>query len=166
MDYFKIGYISKTHGLKGEVTAIFETAMEWDGLTSLFLDSHGSLVPYFVEKISGTAEKPFIKLEGIQTLAQASELKGRVIYTTKSFRPKLKGGEFYNDEVIGFSVEDNNLGPLGTVEEIQSQGANRLLRITGGAKEILVPVNAPFIKKLNKAKKLIQVELPDGFLDF
>ncbi len=164
-EYFKIGYVSKTHGLKGEVTAIFETEIEWDGFTSLFLDSRGSLVPYFIEKISGTAGKPFIKLEGIQTLAQASELKGCSIYTAKSVRQKLKRGEFYDDEVVGFNVEDKNWGPLGHVKEIQSQGANRLMVIIHGAKEILVPVNAPFIKSLNKTKKLIQLELPEGFLD-
>jgi 16S rRNA processing protein RimM len=165
-DCFKIGYISKTHGLKGEVTAVFEVEMEWNGLTSLFLDSKGSLVPYFVEKISGTIDKPFIKFEGVESYEQALTLKGRGIYTVKSARPKLKRGAFYDDEVIGFTVEDKNVGLLGPVIEIQSQGANRLLSISYGPKEILIPINAPFITSLNKTKKLIQVELPEGFLDF
>jgi 16S rRNA processing protein RimM len=165
-DCFKIGYISKTHGLKGEVTAVFEVETEWEDLKSLFIDSKGSLVPYFVEKISGTASKPFIKFEGIVSLEQASSLKGCSIYAPKAERAKLKRGEFYDDEVIGFKVEDNNLGLLGHVEEIQSQGSNRLLSIIQGTKEILIPINAPFITSLNKTKKLIQVELPDGFLDF
>ena len=165
-DCFKIGYISKTHGLKGEVTAVFEIEIEWADLTSLFIDSKGSLVPYFVQNISGIASKPFIKFEGIESLEQASSLKGRSIYTPKSDRAKLKRGEFYDDEVIGFKVEDKNLGSIGDVKEIQSQGANRLLSIIQGAREILIPVNAPFITSLNKTKKLIQVELPDGFLDF
>ncbi len=165
-DYFKIGYISKTHGLRGEVTAIFEEEIERDAISVLFTDLRGSLVPYSIEKISGTDEKAFIKLEGIQTVEQARELKGCSIYTIKTVRQKLSRGDFYDDEVAGYSVNDNHLGLLGKVKEIQRLGINRLLLISGIAKEILIPVNAPFIKKINKAKKLIEVELPEGFLDF
>lgn len=165
-DCFKIGYISKTHGLKGEITAVIEAEVEWNDLASLFLDSKGSLVPYFIEKVSGRGDKPFIKFEGVESYEQALALKGSSIYTVKSSRPKLKRGAFYDDEVIGFRVEDKTQGLLGQVTEIQSQGANRLLAIDHGSREILIPVNAPFIISLNKTKKLIQVELPDGYLEF
>ncbi|SRR5258707_5368102 len=164
-EYFKIGYISKTHGLKGEVTAVFENEIEMNGLTSLFLESRGTLVPYFIEKISGKPDKPFIKLEGVQSIEQAAQLKGRSIYLLKSARSKLKRGYFYDDEVVGFKVSDKILGLIGHVREIQSQGANRLMVIIYGSKEILVPVDSPFIKGLNKGKKSILIELPEGFLD-
>jgi len=29
----------------------------------------------------------------------------------------------------------------------------------------MIPVNGPFIKSISKAKKKIQVELPEGFLE-
>jgi ribosomal 30S subunit maturation factor RimM len=32
-------------------------------------------------------------------------------------------------------------------------------------KEVLIPLNSPFIVSTNKTKKLIKVALPDGFLD-
>jgi 16S rRNA processing protein RimM len=163
-NYFKLGYISKTHGLKGEVTAVIESDVLLEGAT-LFLDLKGTLVPYVIEKISGTTEKPFIKLEGIQSLEQASILKGSSIYMLKSGRSKLKRGEFYDDEVVGFKVKDKNLGLLGEVIEIQNQGSNRLLSIINKGKEILIPVQGPFITSINKSKKLILVELPNGFLD-
>jgi 16S rRNA processing protein RimM len=165
-DFFKIGYISKTHGLKGEITAIIETETELANVTSLFLDLKGSLVPYFIEDISGTAGKPFIKFEGIESLDEASLLKGCSIYLSKSERSKSKRGEFYDDEVVDFKVNDKTLGALGLVKEIQNQGANRLIVIIHRSKEILIPVNAPFIKSINKSRKLIQVDLPQGFLDF
>ena len=165
-DCFKIGYISKTHGLKGEVTAVIEVETVWEDLTSLFIDSRGSLVPYFVEKISGTEGRPFIKFEGVQSLEHASSLKGCGIYILKAARAKLKRGEFYDDEVVGFNVKDKKLGLLGQVKEIQSQGANRLLSIFQDSKEILIPINAPFITSINKTKKLILVELPEGLLYF
>jgi 16S rRNA processing protein RimM len=162
---FKLGYISKTHGLKGEVTAVIEVENILEDATSLFLDLRGTLVPYFIEKISGTAGKPFIKFEGIQSLEQASSLKGCSIYMLKSARAKLKRGEFYDDEIIGFEVKDKNLGLLGEVKEIQSQGVNKLLSIIQKGKEMLIPIQGPFITSINKSKKIILVELPEGFLD-
>jgi len=40
------------------------------------------------------------------------------------------------------------------------------LSIFQDSKEILIPINAPFITSINKTKKLILVELPDGLLYF
>src|SRR6478735_1708680 len=103
---YKIGYVAKTHGLKGGVTAVFSEAGEFETLESVFIEVKHSLVPYFVESFSDRGEKGFIKFEYVNTHEQAEALKGCSIYLPKAVRPKLKRGDFYNDEVIGFDVED------------------------------------------------------------
>ena len=162
---FKIGYVSKTHGLKGEVTAVFENDFDLDEVRSLFLEFGGNLVPYFVERISGRGDKPFLKFETVDTQEQAAITKGCSIYLPKSVRPRSKRGQFYDDEVIGFSVEDETSGPIGNVFEVQGAGVNRLLAITHLGKEILVPINSPFIKSVNKTEKRIKLNLPAGYLE-
>lgn len=162
---FKIGYVSKTHGLKGEVTAVFENDFELDEVKSLFLELNGNLVPFFVERITGKDNKPFLKFETIETQAEASTIKGCSIYLPKSTRPKLKRGQFYDDEIIGFSVEDESWGPIGNVTEVQGAGVNRLLAVNHQGKEILVPINSPFIKGINKSEKRIRLNLPEGYLE-
>lgn len=162
---FKIGYIAKTHGLKGGVTATFIEAGEFDSLESVFIEIKHSLVPYFIETYSDRGEKGFITFEGVNTFEQAEALKGCSIYLPKTVRPKLKRGDFYNDEVIGFEVEDLYAGFLGEVKEIMESGPNRLLSVDRSGKEVLIPINSPFIKSVNKSKKKIQTELPAGFLD-
>jgi 16S rRNA processing protein RimM len=162
---FKIGYIAKTHGLKGGVTAVFSEAGEFESVESVFLEIRHSLVPYFIESYSDRGEKGFIKFENINSFEEAEELKGSSIYLPKTVRPKLKRGDFYNDEVVGFEVEDLHGGFLGEVKEIFESGANRLLSIDRSGKEVLIPVNGPFIISVNKSKKKIQTDLPNGFLD-
>ncbi len=162
---FKIGYISKTHGLKGGVTAVFSEAGEFESLESVFLEIKHSLVPYFIESYSDRGEKGFIKFEDVNTFEQAEALKGCSIYLPKTVRPKLKRGDFYNDEIVGFEVVDAQHGILGDVREIIESGPNRLLSVDHSGKEILIPVNGPFIKSVNKSKKKIQTDLPDGFLE-
>ncbi len=164
-DYFKIGYVAKAHGLKGEITMMITAEADFGQIDSFFVELRGTLVPHFIKAISNRGDKAFIKLDEVDTLDQANTLKGCSIYLAKEARPKLKRGEFYDDEVIGFEVHDEIIGILGTIKEISSNGPNRLLTLYHKTKEVLIPVNSPFIKSLNKSKKVMKVELPDGFLD-
>ena len=80
-------------------------------------------------------------------------------------RPKAGRGEFYDDEVIDFEVHDQEKGLLGNIREVMQAGPNRLLVVEHKKKEVLIPVNGPFITSINKTKKRVSVNLPEGFLE-
>jgi 16S rRNA processing protein RimM len=164
-DCYLIGYISKTHGLKGEVTVILSEPVTIASLPSVYVEIRNNLVPYFIESFSERPDKVFIKFEEVQTAQQASALKGCGLFLSKENRPRLTRGNFYNDEVIGFEVTDEKLGLLGVLQQVMQSGPNQLLQIHAKGKEILIPVNSPFIRSVNKSKKTINVLLPDGYLD-
>ncbi len=162
---YKIGYIAKTHGLKGEVTAVLSEAIDLEDVKSLFVEIGNDLVPHFIESFSDRGDKTFFKFDDIDSTEKANALKGCSLFLPKTERPKLKRGDFYDDEVLGFSVEDKTQGLLGTITEVSAPGPNRLLTLTYNGKEVLIPVNGPFITSTNKTKKLMKVDLPEGFLD-
>lgn len=166
-NYYKVGYVIKPHGLKGEVTIALdqESSVNWEKLKSVFIEKKSQLVPYFIESISVRNDKAFVKLEDVNTPEHAALLKGGSLYLPKESRPKLARGEFYNEEVIGFEVTDESAGLLGTVQDVEQAGPNRYLIIMHNEKEVMIPVNGPFIKSINKSKKKIAVSLPEGFLD-
>jgi 16S rRNA processing protein RimM len=165
-DCYKIGLIARPHGLKGEVTALLEDpGVDWDTTKSVFIRTGNSLVPYFIEQLSVQGGKAYIKFEDVSTPELAAEISKHEIFLPKSARPKSGRGEFYDDEVIGFTVTDAAAGALGTVTAIVMSGPLRLLGVTNQEKEILIPVEGPFITNINKSKKKIEVDLPDGFLD-
>jgi 16S rRNA processing protein RimM len=165
-EYFKIGYISKTHGLKGGITAILTTDFDLEGRKDFFIEINNAFVPYFIEDLSDRGDKAFIKFEGVNSPEEAIKLKGASLYLAKATRPKLKRGDFYDDEIIDFEVIDESLGTIGRVREIMQTGLNKLIVVeTNPGKEILIPINAPFISSLSKAKHKLQVDLPEGFLD-
>lgn len=163
-DCYKIGYIVKNHGLKGGVTASMNEDLN-ETVDTVFIEINHALVPYFIKKLSGTSTKAIIAFEDVTTIELASALKGCSIYLPKTQRPRLKRGNFYDDELIGYAVEDSNLGVLGTVEEVILSGSNKLLSVIKESTEVLIPVNGPFIQSIKKAEKRIVVELPEGFLD-
>ena len=167
---FNIGYVVKTHGLKGEVTISLngysvEDLISLQDKYPLFIEFNNRLVPYFIHSISESGKKAFVKFEDVNTIEEASKLAKRSLYLQKEARPKAGRGEFYDDEVIHFNVTDEELGPLGSIIEVVQAGPNRLLVLEHDGKEVMIPVNSPFIKRINKSKKLITVSLPEGFLD-
>ncbi|HZX75458.1 MAG TPA: ribosome maturation factor RimM [Cyclobacteriaceae bacterium] len=161
---YKIGYIVKNHGLKGGVTASLSEDLD-ETVDTVFLEINHALVPYFIKQVSGTSTKAIIVFEDISTVEKASALKGASIYLPKTLRPKLKRGNFYDDELIGYTVDDTHLGLLGSVTEVVSSGSNKLLSVANNGKEVLIPVNGPFIQTIKKTEKKITVELPEGFLN-
>jgi 16S rRNA processing protein RimM len=164
---YKIGYILKPHGLKGEVTISIdaEAPADLDGLESVFIEKNSHLVPYFIEAISVKGDKAYVKFEEIDTHEGASSISKSSLYLPKASRPKSGRGEFYDDEIIDFEVHDSEHGYLGNIVEITSAGPNKLLSIVKEEKEVLIPLNSPFITGINKSKKRISVTLPEGFLD-
>lgn len=164
---FKIGWIQKPHGLKGEVTVVLEdeAPVDWSSLESVFLEHNQRLVPYFIDSVSAQPKKAFVKFEDVNDAETAAKIAKYSVYIEKVFRPKSGRGEFYTDEIIDFEVHDQNHGLLGTIQEIMNAGPNRLLVVIQNDKEVLIPINGPFITSINKSKKRVSVNLPEGFLD-
>jgi 16S rRNA processing protein RimM len=164
---FKIGWILKPHGLKGEVTVMLDEDApdDFSSIESVFIEQNKRLVPYFIKAISTHGKKAFVKFEDIDTIETAAKISKQSVYIEKSKRPKSARGEFYDDEVIDFEVHDEEIGLLGKVREVMQAGPNRLLVVEYNHKEVLIPVNGPFIESVNKAKKKVSVNLPEGFLE-
>jgi 16S rRNA processing protein RimM len=164
---YKIGFILKPHGLKGGVTVSLDIDIPNDFATleTVFIQEDHQLVPYFIESVSLKGTKAFVKFEDVSTAEEAEKISKHSLYLPKSERPKSSRGEFYDDEVSGFAVEDETLGMLGKIVDVMNAGANRLLVLDHNGKEVLIPINSPFVKSVNKSRKKIQVNLPEGFLD-
>lgn len=166
-DCFKAGFIMRPHGLKGEVTVSLDpdSPSDWEALKTVFIDQRNTLVPYFIEYVSVKNDKAFVKFEDVSTPEIAAGLKNLSIYLEKKSRPKLQAGDFYDDEIIGFKVEDDAEGLLGVVKDIERAGMNRFIILDYADKEVMIPAQPPLVKSVNRTKKVISVNLPEGFLD-
>lgn len=157
----------RPHGLKGEVTVSLnpDSPSDWESLKTVFIDQHNTLVPYFIEYASVKNDKAFVKFEDISTPEAAAGLKNLSVYLEKSSRPKLPVGDFYDDEIMGFQVQDDTIGLLGEVKDIERAGMNRFIILDHAGKEVMIPAQPPLLKSVNRTKKVVSVNLPEGFLD-
>ncbi|MBD2767339.1 16S rRNA processing protein RimM [Hymenobacter sp. BT664] len=170
-DAFLLGYIIKTHGLRGHVVAHFDvddvTAYQKLKLVHLApAATPTKLAEHPVEKVQPQAgSKVLLKLRGIDRIEDAEPLRGAQLYLPLTELPELAADQFYFHDVIGFTVVDENLGELGTVENFYELPQQDMLAMRYQGQEVLIPVVGELVSHANQEKRQLYVNLPDGLLD-
>lgn len=166
-EVFKIGIINKPHGVKGEVSFtftddIFDRVEDCDYLV-LLLD--GILVPFFIEEYRFRSDNvALVKFEGIDSTEKARTLTNVEVYYPVKFMDDQEEISSWN-YFIGFRVEDIHHGCLGTVVDVDDATMNVLFFIENGDEEVLLPAHEEFILDIDRKKKILKVDIPDGLLD-
>lgn len=166
-EVFKIGIINKPHGVKGEVSFtftddIFDRVEDCDYLV-LLLD--GILVPFFIEEYRFRSDNvALVKFEGIDSTEKARSLTNVEVYYPVKFMDDQEEISSWN-YFIGFRVEDIHHGCLGTVVDVDDATMNVLFVIENGDEEVLLPAHEEFILDIDRKKKILKVDIPDGLLD-
>lgn len=166
-EYFKIGKCVAVFGLKGGLvlkhTLGKKTSLK--GLQTIFIeDKKDSFLPWFVESARMKSENEVcLKLEGVDTREAAAKLSQKEIWLPeKDFKKFAARSAPAN--LLGYTII-NNIERLGEILEIIEQPHQLLCRIELNKKEVLIPINESFLRKIDHKKKQVMMELPDGLLD-
>ncbi|MBT0809788.1 16S rRNA processing protein RimM [Litoribacter ruber] len=165
---FQIGYISKVHGLHGEVTVKLDVddPSQYEDLGHVFLEQKGRLVPYFLEHfVYQTGGKVLAKFEEYDDVNAAGTLVGAGIFLPLNVLPELEDDQYYYHELIGFTVIDENHGELGEIKVLYDLQTQDLIGLDYKGKEVLIPIQDGIITKVDKAEKKVYCHLPEGLLD-
>ncbi|OEK05931.1 ribosome maturation factor RimM [Roseivirga misakiensis] len=168
-DCYQLGYVVKTHGLRGEVQIFLDvdSPNQYKNLESVFVLNGQRLVPFFIESISFNGAKAIVAFEDVYELADAQALKGKELYLPLTALPSLKGKEFYLHEVIGFSMIDNESQKVvGTIDNVIESGPQLLFSVLAeGNIELLIPFHKDLLKELDRENKTMSLAIPEGLLD-
>lgn len=167
-DHYYIGKIVRLHSFKGEVYAKLDVdnPSQYLEMGSVFLSIKNKLVPFFIDRSQfGSKGMLRIKFEDIDSEEDAKTLLKKELFLPLSFLPEKDEDDFYFHEIIEYQIIDANKGDIGIVTEILEYPGNEIMKIENGYKEILIPINDEFIKKVDKKAKVIRVDLPEGLMD-
>jgi 16S rRNA processing protein RimM len=163
---YQLGHISKLHGLSGELTAFFDVDYpeEYENLESVFVEINNKLVPFFIESLEITPKKVILKFEDVGSVEAAEELTGKDLYLPLTALPSLTGKAFYYHEIIGFTAIDASFGEIGPIKEVYTNSSQDLVACEHKGQEILIPVSDELIERIDREKKELHFNLPEGLI--
>ena len=166
-DYYFLGKIFKPHGYKGKVNMWLDVddPSEYESLKMVYLDKNGMLIPYFINTIHILNNKAVVDFQDVDNIEKAELLSDSDIYLPLSELPELTGSQFYFHEVIGFSVVDKNWGRIGDIRKIFEYPSQAVMQVFFKKKEVLIPINPHVVLELDREKKEIKIDAPDGLID-
>ena len=166
-DLFKVGTISSTHGIKGEVKVYptTEDLRKFSQLKHLTLYTGDDYINLEIEGVKYFKNQAILKFKGIDNINDIEKYKGKELFVSRENAVKLEENEYYVADLIGSTVISDEADELGHLTEVIKTGANDVYVVTtDDGKEILLPVIRECILDIDIEKKIIKVHLMDGLL--
>jgi len=169
MDWVPVGYITKTHGLKGEVKlkpSLTDPSLVQDVRRARIVGDDGDSVETVLEKVRGQGGRWIVKFKDFKTIEQAQQdLVGRSLEIYgEDFQP-LPEGEYYWFQIEGLQVFDEEGRYYGTVNEIIVTGSNDVYVVQDGDKELLLPMIDSVVKSIDPKENKLIFHIIEGLLE-
>jgi len=166
-NYRSIGKIVSSFGLKGEVILEHHLGKKTSlkGLEVIFIElNKDEMIPFFINSSRIKSENEiYLLLEGIDVKERTKSIMQKQVWLTEEDFVKF-AGKSSPISLLGFHII-NKGEDLGEILEVIEQPHQLICGITLNDKEVLIPLHEETIKKIDKKKKLVHVQLPDGLLD-
>jgi len=167
-NYRNIGRLVAVFGLQGELVLQHRLGKKTTlkGLRAIFIEEKkDEMLPWFVQNTRAKSdEELYIKLEGLDTKETARRVVQKEVWLTEADFAQYAGASA-PISLVGFRMLDGKTD-LGEILEVIEQPHQVLCKIAlEGGKEALIPVHEETLRKVDKKKKEVYVELPDGLLD-
>lgn len=163
-EVFKIGKLGKTHGVRGEISFLFDDdVFDRTDADYLILDVDGILVPFFIEEYRFRSDSNAImKLEGIDTQERARELTGCDVYFPRTLADSDDDSLSWA-AIVGFDIIDaESRNKIGRIASVDDTTINILFCLEDGC---LIPASENLITAIDKQARTITMQLPEGLLN-
>ena len=167
-DLLKVGVITSTHGIRGEVK-VFPTTDDIQRFTYLkecVIDTGKQQIPVEVQGCKFFKNQAILKFKEFQSIDEVEKYKGAGLWVTREHAVPLEEGEFYIADIIDAEVYEENGEYLGRLTEVMETGANDVyvVKLESG-KELLIPAIPQCILDVDTEQPRVTVRLMKGMLD-
>lgn len=164
----RIGVISNTHGIKGEVK-VFPTTDDpkrFKSLKHVILDTGKENLELEIQSVRFFKQLVILKFKGIDNINDIEKYKGKDLLVTRENAVPLEEDEYFIFDIIGAKVETEEGETIGTLAEVLTTGANDVYVVeTADGKEILLPVIKECILNIDTEKKTVVAKLMPGLVE-
>ena len=166
-DLLRIGVITSTHGISGEVKVYPTTddVNRFKKLKQAILDTGKETMPLEIQSVKFFKQFVILKFKGIDNINDIEKYKRCSLYVTREHAVPLEEDEYFIADMIGMEVctEDGNI--FGTLKDVIETGANDVYVIENAEHgEVLVPAIKECIRSVDIEKGQMMIHLMDGLI--
>ncbi|MGY0691533.1 ribosome maturation factor RimM [Virgibacillus sp. FSP13] len=169
VEFFNVGKVVNTHGIRGEVKAIrisdfaerfaigetLYVVMEKEDPLPVVIDGHRTHKGF-----------DLIHFKGLDNINDVEHFKGAQLKITEAQLTDLDENEYYYHEIIGCDVYTTEGKMLGTIKEILAPGANDIWVVKRPqGKDLLIPYIEDVVKQIDIEANKVVIEPMEGLLD-
>lgn len=166
-EYFEIGQIVNTSGLKGviKVKPFTDDITKFNNLKTIYMLVKKELKEFKIEEVRFNKNMVFLKLEGINTVEEAESYRNFYLKIKRDKNEKLEENSYYIVDIIGSKVYTDLQEELGEIVDVFSTGSNDVYVVKDNlGKQILLPAIKDVIKNVDIQNKKIIVHLLEGLI--
>lgn len=164
----RVGVISSTHGVRGEVK-VYPTTDDpnrFKKLKKVVLDTGREHLDLEISGVKFFKNQVILKFKGIDNINDIEKYKGKDLLVHREDAVKLGENENYVADLIDLKVVTDDGKMLGTLTEVMETGANDVYVIeTEEGEELLIPAIRECILDVDLDKEVMTVHILPGLFD-
>ena len=166
-DLLKVGVITTTHGVRGEVK-VFPTTDDAERFLELeyvLLDTGRELRRLDIKNVRFFKNLVILKFDGIDNINDLEKYKGKDLWIPREEAQELGEDEYYIADLQGLNVVLEDGTEFGTLRDVMETGANDVYIIDSNEHgEVLLPAIKECILDVDLEKNTMTVHLMKGLL--
>lgn len=164
----RVGVISSTHGVHGEVKVFPTTddANRFKKLKTVILDTGREKMTLNIESVKFFKNMVILKFKEFNNINEIEKYKGKDLLINRDQAVKLAPNENFIVDLIGLNVVTDTGEAFGTLKDVLQTGANDVYVIEANdGKEYLFPAIPQCILDVNLEEGMVKVHILEGLLD-
>lgn len=160
----RVGKVSNTHGLRGDIKVYPYTDKEnFENYTSLMIEGvEGS---HKISKVRYNKNMVVLKLKDYNHIDEVECLRNKELFIYKEDLKPLEDDEFYIVDIIGCQVFDESDEAIGVVKDYLTHTSQAVFVIeTEAGTEFMVPHVDAFVRSISIEDKRIELKLIEGLM--
>ena len=164
-EYFEIGQIVNTHGIKGfvKVVPFTDNIKRFEELENVYIDFKGNLILMTIDEVLYSKGNVLLKFKEAPDINMVEKYKNSILKIPRKNAVKLPKDTYFIADLIGLEVYTEEGKLLGKVDDIFKTGSNDVYVVKSeDGKQTLLPAIWEVIKNIDLKSNKIIVNLLKG----
>ena len=165
--FLRVGVISSTHGIRGEVKVYPTTddVKRFKKLKNVILDTGKEHLQLEVEGVKFFKQFVILKFKGIDNINDIEKYKGKDLLVDRANAVKLQKDEYFVVDMIGLEVYTEDGEKFGTMKDVMETGANDVYVIDSiNHGEVLIPAIKQCVLDVDIENRKMVIHLMKGLV--